>query len=153
MLGKSASVAGSKRFQTFTPGATHRLIACDALPKEKTFDPVDVARPLVHQDLPLTTYAPAILFVGTGRSDHRTDARFTSFVREKGANQGFAVDLVSLRAPASTRRRDRCRIDDIALYAFALQDPMDPEAIKPGLLYDDETKILPGPRPRLLTQS
>jgi hypothetical protein len=42
------------------------LIACDALSKEKTFDPVDVARPLDHQDLALTTDAPSILSSALG---------------------------------------------------------------------------------------
>ena len=100
MLGKSASVACSKLIQAFTPVATYRLIACNALPKEKTFDTVDVARPLDHQDLALTTDAPSILLLGTGRSDHRADAWLTPLVREQGANQCFAVDLVSLRTSA-----------------------------------------------------
>ena len=152
MVGRNASIARSELLEPFTSVATQRLISSDALRKEQTFDPVDMLGALDDQDLALATDAPAIFVLDAGLSDHRTDAWLASLVGEQGADQRFAIDLVCLRAPPSAGCRNRCRIDDVALYAFTLQYTMDPEPIETGFLDDDEAEVLSGSRLRLCTE-
>jgi hypothetical protein len=58
-------------------------------------------------------------------------------------NQRFAVDLVGLRPPVPTRCRNRGGIDNMAFYSLILQHPIDPEAIEPSFLDDDQREDLP----------
>jgi hypothetical protein len=81
------------------------------------------------------------------------DPRLAPLVREQRANQRFAIDPVGLRPPAPARCRDRGRIDDMALDAFRLQHPVDPETVEPSLLDDDYRKDLPRPCPSLLLEA
>src|SRR6266851_5796878 len=104
------------------------------------------------QHFALAAEAAAVLLLGSGRLDHRTHPRFATLVGEQRANQRFAVDLVGLRPPAPPRCRNRGRIDNKAFYSLILQHPIDPEAIEPSFLDDDQRENLPRPYPRLLPE-
>ena len=71
---------------------------------------------------------------------------------QQGAKQRLAVDPVGLGSPPPARRRNRGRIDDVALDSFPLQQAMQPEALQPRLLNRDDRKGLARPRQSLLLQ-
>jgi hypothetical protein len=54
--------------------------------------------------------------------------------RKTLTDQSLPVDTIGLRASAPTRRRYRSRIDDVALDAFFLEYPVNPEAIQSSFL-------------------
>src|SRR5579872_2548321 len=137
MVCQRPAVAGSQILEPVAPIAAHRLIVGDTLGEEQTLDPIDMAGPLVDQDLAFATNTAAILLFDARDPDHRTDPRLAALVGEQGAHQRFPVDLVGLCAPAPPRRRNRGRIDDIALDALALQHAVDPKAVETSLLDDD----------------
>src|SRR5689334_23776612 len=89
---------------------------------------------------------PAPVLLVWGRSlDHRTHPGLAPLVGQQGANQGFAIDLVRLRPPTPTGRRDRGGIDDMALDPLFLKDPVDPEPVQPRFLDDDDGKVVSRP--------
>src|SRR5271166_622080 len=108
--------------------------------------------PLRDQRLALAADTAAVLLPGRRRLYHRADARFAALVRQQRANQCLAVDPVGLCPPASARRRDRSRIDDVAFDPFLFQDPIDPESVEASFLDDDDRKALPHSYPRLLLE-
>jgi hypothetical protein len=70
-------------------------------------------------------------------------------IGHQGPDQGLAVDPVCL----CRRRRRDVMIEAGSTTWLArpsLQNPMDPEAIQPGLLDDDDRKVLSRPPSRLL---
>jgi hypothetical protein len=71
---------------------------------------------------------------------------------QQGAKQRLAVDPVGLSSPAPARRRNRGRIDDVALEPFLLQRAMKPEAVQPRFLNRDDWKGLARPRQSPLLQ-
>jgi hypothetical protein len=109
-----------------------------------------VLDPFDDQHLALAAKPAAVFVFWRRRPDHGADARFATFVSQQRANQGLAVDLVGLRTPSTTRRRNRGWIDDVAFDAFALQNAVNPKPIKSRLLNHDSGERLTGPRQRLL---
>jgi hypothetical protein len=75
------------------------------LAEQQSLDPIDVLNPLVCQRLALTAESAAVLVLWRRRPDHGADPRFTAFVRQQSAHQGFAVDLVGFSAPPTPRGR------------------------------------------------
>jgi len=49
---------------------------------------------------------------------------------QQGAKERLAVDPVGLGSPPPARRRNRGRIDDVALDSFLLQRAMNPKAVQ-----------------------
>ena len=80
----------------------------------------------------------AVLLFGRWRLDHRAHSRFTALVRQQRTKQRLAIDTVGLRSTPSTRCRNRGRIDDMAFNSFTLQRAMNPEAVQPGFLNDND---------------
>jgi hypothetical protein len=115
------------------------------LGEQKPLDAIDMLDPFGGQRLAFTTDpAPILLEWGRGL-DHRTNPGLAALVGQQGANQGFAINLVSLRPPTPTGRRDGGGIDNIALDPFLLQDAVDPEPVQPCFLDDDDRKDVPRP--------
>jgi len=109
--------------------------------------------PFVGQDLALATKPAVVLFLGSRRFDHRTHPRLAALVRQQRTKQRLAVDSISLLSPASTRGCNRGRIDDVAFDPFILQHTVNPEAVQPHFLHDDNRERFPSPRQRLLPKS
>src|SRR6476660_7455838 len=94
---------------------------------------------------------PASIFLLRGWCfDHRADPRFAAFVGQKRPHQRLSVDFVGLGSPPSARGQNRCGINTTAFDSFALQQAVDPEAVKAGLLNSDDRKHPSRPSPRLL---
>jgi transcriptional regulator with XRE-family HTH domain len=71
--------------------------------------------------------------------------------REVARRLGLSRDIVSkmcrYEAPPGYRRAKPVpRVDDVAFDPLGLQHAMDPEAVEPGFLDDDDRKALPDPR-------
>jgi hypothetical protein len=58
-------------------------------------------------------------------------------VGEQGAKQSLAIDPVGLDPTPPARSRNRGCIDNMALNSFAQQDTVNPEAVQPRFLNDD----------------
>ena len=71
---------------------------------------------------------------------------------QQSPHQRLAVNPVGLRAPPPSRRCNRCRVDDVALDLFALEDSVYPETIKSRLLDRYDRKALTGLGLRLSLQ-
>ena len=133
-----AAIARLQLVKPLPPIATQRLVAGYALGEQQSFDPVDMLDPFVDQHLALAAETAAVLFFGRWRLDHRAHPRFAALVRQQRAKQRLAVDPVGLRPPPPTRCRNRGRIDDVAFDPFTLQHAVNPEAVQPGFLNDDD---------------
>ena len=131
--GKRTAIARLQLVEPFPPIAAQRLVAGYALGEQQSFDAIDVLDPLGDQHLALAAEAAAVFFLGRRRLDHRAHPRFAALVGQQRANQRLAVDPVGLRPPPPARCRNRGRIDDMAFDPFALQHPMNPEAVQTRL--------------------
>src|SRR5438045_2037012 len=105
--------------------------------------------PLGDQGLALTADPPTILLLRGRRLDHRADPRLAAFEGQQRANQGLAVNLVGFRPPPPSRNQDRGSVDHMALNSLTLKHAMDPKAVQPSLLNDDDREALSSPLARL----
>jgi hypothetical protein len=64
-------------------------------------------------------------------------------IGHQGPDQGLAIDPVCLCTAPPSRCHDRGRINDMALKALSLQNPIKPEAIQAGLLDEMIGKSFP----------
>src|SRR6266403_4162947 len=104
---------------------------------------------LGDQRRPFAAKPPPVLLFGRGRNHHRADPRLAALVGEKRPQQRLPIQPVRLGPPAPPRRRDRGRIDHMALNAVLLQNTMQPEPVQPRLLDRDDRIALAGPDLRL----
>src|SRR4029077_5923116 len=146
------AIARSQLLESLPTTATQRFIPSCALRKQQSFDPIDVQDPFVSQHSTLTAQASAVLFLGCGRLDHRAHTRLAALIRQKRAKQRLAVHPVGLSSPAPTRRRDRSGIDNVAFDPFALQNPVNPEAVQSRFLNDNDWERSFSPHQRLLPE-
>src|SRR5260370_1383559 len=131
--GETPPAPGGKCPKPRPPVAPQRGVVGYALCEQKTLDPVHMRDALLDQCPPLAAKPPAILFLGRGRNHHRADPRLAALVGEKRPQQRLAVKPGSLGPPAPPRRRDRGRIDHMALNAVLLQNTVQPEPFQPRL--------------------
>jgi hypothetical protein len=69
-------------------------------------------------------------------------------VGKQRAKQSFAIDPVGLGPTPPARSRNRGCIDNMALNSFTQQDTVNPEAVQPRFLNDDNREGFAGPRAR-----
>src|ERR1700692_1203248 len=93
-----------------------------------------------EQRFALPHRAAAVFVLRSRRAKHGANSRFAALIGQQGPNQCLTINPVGLCAPPPARRRNGCRVDDIALNAFALENPVYPETIQASLLdrYDPE---------------
>src|SRR3954453_6096501 len=125
-LRKGATIARDQLLKPLPAVAVQRLVVADPLGEQKPLDAVDVLDPFGCQGLALATDPAPILLLGRRSLDHRTNPGLAPLVGQQGPHQSLTVDLVGLRPPTPTGRRDRGGIDHMALDPFALQDPVGP---------------------------
>src|ERR1700733_9439566 len=94
--------------------------------------------PLHRQRLALTAKPTAVFVLGRRRSDHRAHTRLGALICQKRTKQRLTVDPVSFCSPAPTRRRDRSRIDNVALNPLVLQNAVNPKAVQSRFLNDND---------------
>src|SRR3954462_14870991 len=144
-LRKGATIARDQLLEPLSTVAVQGLVVADPLGEQKPLDAVDVLDPFGGQDLALPTDPAPILLVWGRGLDHRTNARLAPLVGQQSANQGFAIDLVSLCPPTPPGGGDGSGIDDMALDPFLLQDAVDPEPVQPRFLDDNDGKDVSRP--------
>src|SRR4051794_32443606 len=125
-LRKGATIARDQRLKPLPAVAVQGLVVANPLGEQKPLDAIDVPDPFGCQGLALATDPAPILLLGRRSLDHRTNPGLAPLGAQQGPHQSLTVDLVGLRPPTPTGRRDRGGIDDMALDPFALQDPVDP---------------------------
>src|SRR3954453_19895495 len=122
-LWKGATIARDQLLKPLPAVAVQRLVVADPLGEQKPLDAVDVLDPFGCQGLALTTDPAPILLLGRRSLDHRTNPGLAPLVGQQCANQGFAIDLVSLCPPTPPGGGDGSGIDDMALDPFRLSIP------------------------------
>ena len=85
-------------------------------------------------DIALSVHAPIAGFMG----HLERDKKYNMATGMLDHSAGVAVDGVGLGAPLPPRHGDRRRIDDAALDALGLEQPVQPEAVPAGLLDDHD---------------
>src|SRR3954466_15169484 len=129
-LRKRATIARDQRLKPLPAVSVQGLVVADPLGEQKPLDAIDVPDPFGGQGLALTTDPAPILLVWSRSLDHRTNPGLAPLVGQQGPHLGFAVDLVGLRPPPPTGRRDGGGIDDMALDPFCrtrwIQNPSSP---------------------------
>src|SRR4051812_20173373 len=114
-LRKGATIARDQLLKPLPAVAVQRLVVADPLGEQKPLDAVDVLDPFGCQGLALATDPAPILLLGRRSLDHRTNPGLAPLVGQQGANQGFAIDLVSLCPPTPPGGGDGSGINDMAL--------------------------------------
>src|SRR5215217_802394 len=149
--GQRAAITGPQFLKPGPAMAVHGLVVGYALREQEPLDPVNMLDPLGGQGLALAAEAAPVLLLGRGRLDHRADPRLAALVGQQSSHQRLAVNPVGLGPSPTARGRDRRRVDDMALNALALQHTVEPKAVEPCLLNDDQWKQVtcPGARFRL----
>ncbi len=153
MLGQRTPIPRPQFVQSSLPIAMQRLVSGYALAEQQTFDAIDVLDPLGDQNLALAAKPTAVLFLRCRRFDHGAHPGFAALVGQQRTKQRLAVNPIRLRLPALARGCDRGGIDDVAFNPFILQDTMNPEAVQPRFLNDDDREQFPSPRKSLLLES
>src|SRR3954467_12248425 len=125
-LRKGATIARDQFLKPLSTVSVQGLVVADPLGEQKPLDAIDVLDPLGRARLALANDPAPILLLGARSLGHRTNPGLAPLVGQQGPHQSLTVDLVGLRPPTPTGRRDRGGIDDMALDPFALQDPVDP---------------------------
>src|SRR3954464_1965182 len=125
-LRKGATIARDQRLKPLPAVAVQGLVVANPLGEQKPLDAIDVPDPFGCQGLALATDPAPILLLGRRSLDHRTNPGPPPLVGQQGPHQSLTVDLVGLRPPTPTGRRDRGGIDDMALDPLPWQDPVDP---------------------------
>src|ERR1700733_13737645 len=100
--------------------------------------------PLVEQRFALPHRAAAVFVLRIGHPKHGANSRLAALIGQQGPNQCLAINPVGLCAPPPARRRNGCRVDDIALNAFALENPVYPETIQASLVNRYNPEALSG---------
>ena len=101
MVRQDAAVARLQGVQARSAVAMERFVVEDALGEQKAFDAVNVFYPLSQHRPAFATNPASVLLLASRRPDHGAYSRSPAFVRQKRANQGFAVNCVGLGSPAS----------------------------------------------------
>ena len=147
---QGATVARRQDLETLTSIAAQRLVVGYSLGEQQSLDAIDVLDPLGDQHFAFAAKTTAVLFLGRRRLDHGADPGFAALMGQQGAKERLAVDPVGLGSPPPARRRNRGRIDDVALDFFLLQRAMNPKAVQSRFLNRDDWKGLARPRQSLL---
>jgi len=94
----------------------------------------------------LTAKTPAVLRLGSRRFDHHAHARLPRLDASRALKSvSPSIPSVLARRPPA-RCRNRSGIDNVAFNSFNLQSPVNPEAVQPRFLHDDDRSHFPGPR-------
>jgi hypothetical protein len=101
--------------------------------EQQALDPINMPYSLVKQRFALPHRAPAVFLFWGRHTKYGTNSRLAALIGQQGSNQCLAINPIGLCAPPPARRRNGCRVDDIVLEAFALENPVYPETIKAGL--------------------
>src|ERR1700758_2216279 len=94
--------------------------------------------PLLQQNGAVAGGAPAILLLWRRWYDHRADAWLPAPPRQQCSQQRLAVDSVGLRSPPTPWHDDRRGINHVAFNSICVQQSVNPEAVEPGFLNDDD---------------
>src|ERR1700722_20113172 len=137
MRGQLPSVSSTQCFKPLPPVAPQRGVVA-ALREQKTFDPVHMCDALLDQCPPFAAEPPAIFLLGRGRNHHCADPRLAALVGKKRPQQYLAIKLVRLGPSSPPRRRDRGRINHMALDALLLQNAVQPKPVQPRLMDRDD---------------
>ncbi|NRQ15268.1 hypothetical protein BHMPCIPO_02516 [Ensifer sesbaniae] len=144
IAGENAAISRLKLFQALAAIAMHGFVALNALAQEQSFDAVDVENPLGDQRFTLSANPAAILFFGRWHPDHRANPWLSAFVCHQRADQRLAINSISLCPSVSARHRNRRGIDNVTFDPdFTIQNPVDPEPVKPCFLDDHKRIELP----------
>ena len=142
------AIASLKRIQPDPPIATQRRIPGCALREEQSFGPVDVLDPFHDQHLALTATRGGGLHLQASAPEPLSRPAVRRACG-RAAREAKSHHRSCRSWPDAAGARSQLRLPFImALNSFAQQDTVNPEAIQPRLLNDDDWEGFSGPRAR-----
>ena len=132
MRGQRAPVAGSERGEVALP-RTQRGSLPDALGRQQSLDPVLEAHPLLHQVLALAMRALGILLIRRRHPDHAADLPVAPEIGHQHTQQALSVEPIGLGPPRAAVDQNAGRLQHVAGDAVGHEQPVQPEAVTPGL--------------------
>ena len=143
-LRQVAPVAGAHLLQPLPTVASQRLERVDALGGEQALDPVDVLHPLRDQALALAMRAPRILALDRGHLHHAAGGVIAAAPRHQGPEQHGRVEPVGLGPSRAAVDLEAAGIHDEAGDRLGREAALQPEAVVPGLVAEDDRDLSAG---------
>jgi hypothetical protein len=115
----------------------------DALGEQQSLNPVGVCRPLFYKTLTLPMRAAQIFLIPARDFNQRTNMAFAAPLRDHRAQDCFDIDTVGFDPACAAINLHTCGIDHETIDPVAPQQPRQPEAVKAGLITQNDLRRFP----------